>query len=58
MMTVYYDSDKNAIVENNPDYATDGDNGELELHVEEMPPHKLGNLQSAVEDAVEANDDE
>lgn len=56
-MTVYYDSEKDAIVENHPDYSELTGDGKLELHVDEMPDRKLGNLKRAVEEAIDAQED-
>lgn len=61
-MTFWYDDDRNVLVENHPSYArfADGDSGEptLELDIDEMSRRKLQNIKGAVENALEANNDE
>lgn len=59
-MTLWYDEDRHAIVENTPEYAEDGENGELVLSVEDMRGEegtaKLRNLIGAAEDALEESE--
>ena len=55
-MTVYYDSDRDAVVENHPDYVSEDDDGCMVMSVDDMPDRKLGNLKRAVEDAQDAQD--
>lgn len=55
-MTVTYESDQNAVVENYPHYASYDDDGRLVLDVAEMPNQKLQNMKHAIEAAIEAGE--
>lgn len=56
-MTIYYDHDESAIIENHPDYVEFDDDGRLVIHVDEMDrEEKFKSWLHATEDALDDSD--
>lgn len=57
-MTFWFDSSKNTLVESGDDsYFTETDDG-YELDVDAMPQKKLTNIKYAIDQAVDANEED